>query len=252
MPPSPISSSAGTRSPACASIATADTRRSRRRAPYSPPAGSGRSTAIPPIRAASGARGWRSPRARARCSPTSSSCSSTRQRSPRASIRCRWSPRPCAARGRRSSTSSGSASWPASIPAATWRRATSRPRRVPRDAGGAARVFGLPGGAGHALCGTFPEHLRRLHGGRHRPARRADSGRTRRALPHGRHRGRRARAVVDLRPVGLRRMQRDWPPRRQPAGEQLAARSDRLPAPRRARRRRLASAEALACGGVRR
>ena len=178
----------------------------------------------PPTRWAPSARAWRWPRGPARRWPTWSSCSSTPPRSMSGSIPCRWSARPCAARARCWSTRPARASW----------QAQGRGELEPRDV--VSRAVAAHIAAGHRVfldarpalgadfASTFPRHHRALPGRRHRSRAPADPGAPGGALPHGRRRRGRRGPQHRRGPVGLRRGRGNRPARRQPAGQQLAAR----------------------------
>ena len=182
------------------------------------------------------ATAWRSPGAPARGSPTSSSCSSTRRRSTPAPTRCRCSPRRCAARARSWSTSGAAASWPTPARTPSCCRATSWPARSGRpSAPGAARSWTRARPWGRRFPERFPTVFEacRRHG--HRPARRADPGRARGALPHGRRRRGPRRPHEPSPACGPRgEVACTGVARREPARQQLAP---RRPGVRRARRR---------------
>ena len=132
----------------------------------------------------------------------------------------------CAARAPCWSTRPASASWRGSARrrarAARRRRARHR-RRTSPPVTASSSMRGAALGAGFA--GALPRHRGALPGRRHRSRAPADPGAAGGALPHGRHRRGRARAAARVAgPVGLRRGGGDRPARRQPAGQQLAAR----------------------------
>ena len=132
------------------------------------------STPAPPTRPRRPATAWRWPGARARASPTWSSCSSTRRRSTAAPTRCRCSPRRCAAPARCWSTRPGApllAGENAELRRATSWRAASGARSPPAGAPSSTR--------GRPSARRSPSASRRCS----RPAARRASTRGRQPIP---------------------------------------------------------------------